>query len=64
LLRAINLQKKKNKRGVQLNLYGKENKAIIDCYSLSQVVKAREFIEQKEVKKKVEKKYKYNNRVK
>jgi hypothetical protein len=45
LLRAIDLQKKKNKRGVWLNLCGKENKDIIDCYSPSQVVKAKEFTE-------------------
>jgi hypothetical protein len=64
LLRAIDLQKKKNKRGVRLNLCGKENKGIIDYYSPSQVVKAREFTEQKEAEKEAEEKRKYDNRVK
>ena len=64
LLTAINLQKKKNKKGVRLNLCGEENKNKIDCYSPAQVVKARLFQEQKEAEKEVEEKRKYDNRVK
>ena len=64
LLTAINLQKKKNKKGVRLNLYGKENKNKIDYYSPAQVVKARLFQEQKEAEKEAEEKRKYDNRVK
>jgi hypothetical protein len=39
------MQKKKNKKGVQLNLYNKLNYNIIDYYSLMQVVKAKLFQE-------------------
>jgi len=51
LLKAINLQKKKGRQGIRLNLAGEPNKGIIDCYSLAKVVKAREYQEQKEAKK-------------
>jgi hypothetical protein len=64
LLTAIDLQKKKNKKGVRLNLCGEENKNKIDCYSPAQVVKARLFQEQKEAEKEAEEKRKYDNRVK
>jgi hypothetical protein len=57
------MQKKKNKKGVQLNLYNKLNKNIIDCYSPMQVVKAKLFQEQKEAEKEVKEKRKYDNRV-
>jgi hypothetical protein len=52
------LQKKKNKKGVRLNLCGEPNKNTIDCYSPAQVVKARLFQEQKEVQKEAEEKRK------
>jgi hypothetical protein len=48
LYKAIELQKKKGKKGVRLNLKGEPNKDIVDCYSPAQVVKAREYQEQKE----------------
>ena len=64
LHKAIGLQKKKNKKGVRLNLCGQENKDIIDCYSPTTVVKARKYAEQKEVENEVEEKHKYDNRVK
>jgi hypothetical protein len=40
LYKAIDIQKKKHQQGVCLNLAGKLNKDIINCYSLTQVVKA------------------------
>jgi hypothetical protein len=52
LLKAIDLQKRRNKRGVRLNLWGQESKGIVDCYSPAQVVKAREYAEQKEADEK------------
>jgi hypothetical protein len=58
------MQKKKNKKGVRLNLGGKPNKNKIDCYSPAQVVKARLYQEQKEAEKEAEEKRKYDNRVK
>jgi hypothetical protein len=64
LLKAIEMQKKKNKKGVQLNLCGEPNHNTIDCYSPAQVVKARLFQEQKEAEKEAEEKRKYDNRVK
>jgi hypothetical protein len=64
LIEAIDLQKKKNKKGVRLNLCGEPNKNTIDCYSPAQVVKARLFQEQKEEEKEAEEKRKYDNRVK
>jgi len=51
LFKAIDLQKKKGRQGVRLNLCGQPNKGIIDCYSPAQVVKAREYQEQKEALK-------------
>ena len=64
LLKSIDMQKKKNKKGVWLNLCGNPNKEIVDCYSPAQVVKARQFHEQKEAEKEAEEKCKYDNRVK
>ena len=64
LVKAIEMQKKKNKKGVRLNLCGESNKNTIDCYSPAQVVKARLFQEQKEAEKEAEEKRKYDNRVK
>ena len=37
------MQKRKNKQGIRLNLCGVLNKNIIDCYSLKQVIKAKEY---------------------
>jgi DDE superfamily endonuclease len=48
LYEAIDLQKKKGRQGVRLNLAGKPNKGIIDCYSPGKVVQAREYQQQKE----------------
>ena len=64
LVKAIEMQKKKSKKGVRLNLCGESNKNTIDCYSPAQVVKARLFQEQKEAEKEAEEKRKYDNRVK
>jgi hypothetical protein len=64
LIKAIKMQKKKNKKGVRLNLCGEPNHNTIDCYSPAQVVKARLFQEQKEAEKEAEEKRKYDNRVK
>jgi hypothetical protein len=47
LYNAIELQKKKGRQGVRLNLAGEANKHI-DCYSPGKVVKAREYQEEKE----------------
>jgi uncharacterized protein YicC (UPF0701 family) len=58
------MQKKKNKKGVRLNLCGEVNKDIVDCYSPSACVKMREYAEVKEVEKEAEEKRKYDNRVK
>jgi hypothetical protein len=63
LEKAIQLQKKKNKQGVRLNLYREPNKDIVDCYSPVQVVKAREYQEQKEVLKAAEEEAKYQRKV-
>ncbi len=54
LFKAIDLQKKKGRQGVRLNLCGQPNKGIVDCYSLAQVVKAREYQEEKEALKTAE----------
>jgi len=51
LEKAIALQKKKTRQGVRLNLAGQPNKDIIDCYSPAQVVKSREYQEEKEALK-------------
>ena len=51
LERAIVLQKKKTRQGVRLNLAGQPNKDIIDCYSPAQVIRAREYYEEKEALK-------------
>jgi hypothetical protein len=45
LVKAIEIQKKKNKKGVRLNLCGEPNKNTIDYYSPAQVVKAKLFQE-------------------
>ena len=48
LYKAIELQKKKGRQGVRLNLAGEANKGLVDCYSPGKVVKAREYQEEKE----------------
>jgi len=48
LFKAIELQKKKGRQGVRLNLVGEVNKEIIDYYSPTKVVKAREYHKEKE----------------
>ena len=48
LYNAIELQKKKGRQGIRLNLAGEANKGLIDCYSPAKVVKAREYQEEKE----------------
>jgi hypothetical protein len=62
LQKAIELQKKKNRQGVRLNLCGQPNKETIGCYSPAQVVKAREFHEQKEAVKAAEEAAKYQKK--
>jgi hypothetical protein len=47
-----------------LNLAGQPNKGIIDCYSLAQVVKAREYQEEKEALKAAEKQAKFDRKIK
>jgi hypothetical protein len=64
LNKAIDMQKKKNKKGVWVNLLGDPNKDIVDCYSPAACVKMREYAEVKEAEKEAEEKRKYNNRVK
>ena len=59
LERAINIQKRKNRQGVRLNLYRVLNKDIINYYSPRQVVKAREYQEEKEANAVVEEAAKY-----
>jgi hypothetical protein len=48
LYNAIDLQKKKGRQGIRLNLAGEANKGLIDCYSPGKVVKAREYQQEKE----------------
>jgi hypothetical protein len=43
LYKELDLQKKKNKKSVRLNLYSEPNKNIIDYYSPAQVVKTKEY---------------------
>jgi hypothetical protein len=64
LYNAIDLQKKKGRQGVRLNLAGQSNKDIIDCYSPGQVVKAREYQEQKEAFKAAEEQAKLDRKIK
>jgi hypothetical protein len=64
LFKAIELQKKKGRQGVRLNLYGQPNKGIVDCYSPAQVVKAREYQEQKEALKAAEEEAKLERKIK
>ena len=64
LLKAIDLQKKKGRPGVRLNLAGQPNKDIIDCYSPGQVVKAREYQQEKEVIKAAEEQAKFDRKIK
>jgi hypothetical protein len=47
LYNAIELQKKKGRHGIRLNLVGEANKGMIDCYSPGKVVQAREYQEEK-----------------
>ena len=61
---AINLQKKKGRTGVRLNLGGQPNKEIIDCYSPSFVVKCREYHEEKEAIKAAEEQAKLDRKIK
>jgi hypothetical protein len=63
LFKAIELQKKKNRQGVRLNLCGKANKDIIDCYSPAQVVKAREYQAEKEALAVAEEQAKYQRKI-
>jgi hypothetical protein len=64
LFKAIDLQKKKGRQGVRLNLCGQPNKGIVDCYSPVQVVKAREYQEQKEALKAAEEEAKLERKIK
>ena len=64
LYNAINLQKKKGRQGVRLNLAGQPNKDIIDCYSPAQVVKAREYQEEKVALKAAEEQAKLDRKIK
>ena len=57
------MQKKKNRQGVRLNLCGVPNKNIIDCYSPGQVVKAREYQQEKEALAAAEEEAKYQRKV-
>jgi hypothetical protein len=43
LYNIINLQKKKGRQGVRLNLAGEANKGLINYYSPGKIVKAREY---------------------
>ncbi|PMD46398.1 DDE-domain-containing protein [Hyaloscypha variabilis F] len=63
LLKAIDIQKRKGRQGVRLNLCGEPNKGIIDCYSPAQVVKAREYQQQKEALKAAEDKAKLERKI-
>ncbi len=64
LYKSIELQKKKGRQGVRLNLAGQPNKDIIDYYSPTQVVKAREYQEEKEALKAAEEQAKYDRKIK
>jgi hypothetical protein len=64
LYKAIDLQKKKGRQGVRLNLAGQPNKDIVDCYSPAQVVKAREYQEEKEALKAAEEQAKFDRKIK
>jgi hypothetical protein len=46
-----------------LNLCGKNNKGIVDCYSLAKVAKARAYQEEKEALKAQEEEAKYQRKV-
>jgi hypothetical protein len=63
LEKAIALQKKKTRQGVRLNLAGEPNKEIIDCYSPAQVVKAREYHEEKEALRIKEEEAKFQRKI-
>src|SRR6266536_2884336 len=63
LYKAIELQKKKGRQGVRLNLAGQANKDIIDCYSPGQVVKAREYQKEKEALQAAEEQAKYQRKI-
>ena len=64
LFKAIDVQKKKGRQGVRLNLCGQPNKGIVDCYSPAQVVKAREYQEEKEALKAAEEEAKLQRKIK
>jgi hypothetical protein len=63
LYNAIELQKKKGRQGVRLNLAGELNKGIIDCYSPGKVVKAREYQEEKQRLAKAEEEAKLQRKI-
>ena len=63
LYSALNLQKKKGRTGIRLNLGGQPNKEIIDCYSPGFVVKCREHHEEKEALKAAEEQAKFNRKI-
>jgi hypothetical protein len=63
LFKAIDLQKKKGRQGIRLNLCGQPNKGIVDCYSPAQVVKAREYQEEKEAFKAAEEQAKLERKI-
>jgi hypothetical protein len=46
-----------------LNLYGQANKDIVDCYSPAQVVKAKEYQQEKEAQAAVEEQAKYQRKI-
>ena len=64
LYKSIELQKKKGQQGVRLNLASQPNKDIIDCYSPTQVVKAREYQEEKEALKAADEQAKFDRKIK
>jgi hypothetical protein len=64
LYNAIDLQKKKGRIGVRLNLGGQPNKEIIDCYSPGFVVKCREYQEEKEAIEAAEEQAKLDRKIK
>src|SRR5271170_6922061 len=64
LYNAIDLQKKKGRKGVRLNLGGQPNKEIINCYSPSFIVKCQEYHEEKEAIKAAEEQAKLDRKIK
>jgi hypothetical protein len=64
LYNAINLQKKKGRTRVRLNLGGQPNKEIINCYSPDFVVKCWEYYEEKEAINAAKEQAKLNHKIK